>query len=123
MIEELLHLHLGVPQCAFECVSIDFVMEREYNPPPIWMLHLHMAAFAVDFHETHAAQGGQHLPPGKQREFHKLIETTSRSSPFSSGPGAGSKYNAMASGMFRSASSRVWPWDQQLFKAGQCAAK
>jgi hypothetical protein len=98
-------------------------MEGKHNSSTIRVLHLDVAALAMDFHKTEPLQCGQHLPAREQRQLHIVNSTTSRSFVDVNSDGDGSKYKSMASRIFFKASSRVLPCDQQLFNAGQCATK
>ena len=76
--------------------------------PGVRVFEFYMAAASVNLHKTQPLQRRQHLPAGQQGQFHANSTTSCRSSA-TTWPGAGSRYNAMASRRFWSASSRVLP--------------
>src|SRR5574337_1708320 len=120
MPQKLLHLYVRISQRALERIAIHFRMIGEHDAASVGMFHLDVAASPVDFHKAKTRQCGQYLSAGEEGQIHE-ISTTSRVLSSTIWPGAGSRYNSMASRTFCNASSRVLPCDQQLFRAGQCA--
>jgi hypothetical protein len=66
MIEELTDVDIGIVKCAFERVTINFVVERKHNPSSVRMFHLDVATLAVNLYETEALQGCEHFPTREQ---------------------------------------------------------
>lgn len=50
--EELFYLHARVAERALQRVTINFIVERKNNYPPVLVLHLYVAAFSVNFDEA-----------------------------------------------------------------------
>ncbi len=119
--KKILHFNPAVAQRSFQRVAIHLRMKRKHNPSSVRVLHLDVAALAMDFEKTQPLQCGQYLPARQQRQLHIVNSTTSRSLFAVNSDGDGSKYKSMASRIFFNASSRDLPCDQQLFRAGQCA--
>jgi hypothetical protein len=61
MVQELLFWHAGVAKGSPQGVPIHLIMAREYDPPPVRVLQLHVAAFPAYLHKTHPLQSGMNL--------------------------------------------------------------
>lgn len=51
-VEEIFYLNLCITERTFQCVAVNFIMERKNNHSPISVLHLYMAAFPMHFDKT-----------------------------------------------------------------------
>lgn len=67
LLEEFREVYIGVRECAFECVTINFAVEGEHYPPSVGVFHLDVAASAMNLHEAETLQRSQYLPAGEQR--------------------------------------------------------
>ena len=98
--KKFLHFDSRIAQGTLERESVNFIMAGKHYPSAVGMFHLHMAAFAVNLHETHSLERCLHLATRQQRKFHNVIATISRFSFAASSCGDGSRYNSIASRMF-----------------------
>jgi hypothetical protein len=81
--QKILDINSRIAKSAFEGITINLVMEWEYNATAIGMLHLHMAPLAVNLHKPHPLQGGYDLAARKKRQLHSVRAITSWESSWS----------------------------------------
>jgi|GEM_PF-5918761 hypothetical protein len=62
MVQEVLLWHIGVSKRPPERMPIHLVVVGKDDPPPIGVLHFHMAALAVYFPKAHALERGVNPP-------------------------------------------------------------
>jgi len=77
LLAEFLEVHVGIPQRALESVTVNFVVKRERYPSSIRMLHLDVAAFAMDLLEAQTLERRQDFSTGEQWKLHRESSTTS----------------------------------------------
>jgi hypothetical protein len=69
---EFREVHIGVCEYAFECVTINFVVEREHYPSSVRMFHLDVAASAMNLHEARRCNAASTWRP-ESRRFRSLL--------------------------------------------------
>jgi len=62
LFEELRLVHASIPQCTFECVTVNFIVKREHYPTSVGMFHLDVAAFTMNLNEAKTLQCRQYFP-------------------------------------------------------------
>ena len=62
--EEVLNGNTRILQRSFECVAVNFVVKRKYDPASVGMLHLDVASLPMDFHKAKALERCEDLPSG-----------------------------------------------------------
>ena len=62
VFQEIWDLNARVTERAFEGETIHFIVERKDDAPPIRVLHLDVAALAVNLQEAQALQSRHNLP-------------------------------------------------------------
>ena len=77
ILNEIVKINGRIPQGAFERETIHFRVKGKNNSPSVWMLHLKMTAFTMDFNESHALEGRQNLLSREEGELHTVNSTTS----------------------------------------------
>ncbi len=75
--ENISGIHARITQRAFKRETVHLVVKRKDDPAAVRVLHLNVAALAMNFDEAQALQGGDYLPAGEQRQLHKVKATTS----------------------------------------------
>jgi hypothetical protein len=90
VVEKVLLGHCGVAESPPQRMPIYFVVVGKDDPPPVRVLQLHMAAFAVYLQKTQSSQRGEDLSAGQDRQFH-VSSTNSARSSWGSCAGAGSR--------------------------------
>ena len=75
--DEVLHWNRGIPERALERVAVHFIVVGKDDATAIRVLHLEVAALAVNLDEAQPLECREHLTPGQQRELHRERATTS----------------------------------------------
>jgi hypothetical protein len=61
VVQEIRDFDIGVAESAFQSVAIHLDVKRKDYDSAIGVLHLYMAAFAMNFNEAEAAERGEDL--------------------------------------------------------------
>ena len=77
LFEEFREVHVGILECAFESITINFVVKRKHYPSSIRMFHLDVAAFAMNLKEAKTLQCRQYFSTREQWQLHSESSTTS----------------------------------------------
>ena len=77
LLAEFLEVHVGIPQRAFESITVNFVVKWKHYPSSIRMFHLDVAAFAMDLMEAKTLECRQDFSTGEQWQLHSESSTTS----------------------------------------------
>src|SRR2546427_398375 len=76
--EKLLDFDVRVTERPFQRITVHFVAVGENDYSAVGVLHLHMAALAVNSHKAQALQCRQDLSPRQQWQLHIVSSTISR---------------------------------------------
>lgn len=75
--QEVFRLNTRIAQRSLERKAVDLAVKRKHDSAAIGVLHLYVAAFAMNFLKPHALEGSQNLPARQERQLHTVNSTIS----------------------------------------------